>query len=411
MSELGEHYRLLLGLDAAWQVDAVNLALEDRKVEIDVLHRGGTLACPECGGPSPQADLAPQREWRHLDTMQFQTIVRARVPRAKCPQCGVKTIAAPWAGKHSRFTLLFEALAVEVLTACANVKRAAALLGLDWQTAHAIMQRAVERGLARRSVDQLQNVGLDEKSFGSGHSYVTVMTDLDEHRVLDVAEDRTQAAADSLWNALPAEQRQKVQAVSTDMWQPFVASTREHAPEAEIVHDKFHVSKHLNEAVDQVRRRENKALRAAGDDRLVGSKQLWLFSPANLSKERKTELDALRQETLKTSRAWAIKEHFRRFWDYVYPTTAADFFRDWYGWAVRSQLPPIRDKAKMLRRHLESLLSYFQHPITNAVSEGFNSRIQAIKSAARGFRNFENYRTRILFYCGKLDLKPDIISH
>jgi transposase len=411
MSELTVHYRLLLGLDAAWRVDRVNLTLEERKVEIELSHLGGGLTCPDCGGSCPQADLAPEREWRHLDTMQFQTIVRARAPRAKCSQCGVKTIAVPWAGKHSRFTLLFEAFAVEVLTACANVKRAAELLKLDWQTVHGIMQRAVERGLARRSVEQLQHVGLDEKSFGSGHSYISVMTDLDAGRVLEVAEDRTQKAADSLWNSLPAEQREKIQAVSTDMWQPFVASTREHAPQAEIVHDKFHVSKHLNEAVDQVRRKENKTLQQEGDKRLVGSKQLWLFAPKNLSKKRKRELDALRQETLKTSRAWAIKEHFRRFWNYVYASSALDFFRDWHGWAVRSRLKPIADKAKMLKRHLNSLLSYFRHPITNAVSEGFNSRIQAIKSAARGFRNFENYRTRILFYCGKLDLKPSGGSH
>jgi len=411
MSKLTEHYRLLLGLDAAWRVDRVDLAVDERKVEIGVSHRGGTLPCPQCHVACSQADLAPEREWRHLDTMQFQTIVRARAPRARCPQCGVKTISIPWAGKHSRFTLLFEAFAVEVLTACANVKRASELLQLDWQTVHGIMQRAVERGLARRSVEQLRHVGLDEKSFGSGHSYISVMTDLDASRVLEVAEDRTQEAADSLWNSLPAEQREEVQAVSTDMWQPFVASTREHASQAEIVHDKFHVSKHLNEAVDQVRRRENKSLRADGDDRLVGSKQLWLFSPRNLSKERKRQLNALRQETLKTSRAWAIKEHFRRFWNFVYASSAADFFRDWHGWAVRSRLPPMSEKAKMLKRHLDALLSYFRHPITNAVSEGFNSRIQAIKSAARGFRSFDNYRTRILFYCGKLELMPNTISH
>jgi transposase len=198
------------------------------------------------------------------------------------------------------------------------------------------MQRAVQRGLSRRSVEQLRYVGRDEKRFDKGHSYVSVMTDLDGGTVLEMAEDRTRAAADSLWNSLPQEQREQVRAVSTDMWQPFVASANELAPQAEIVHDKFHVSKHLNEAVDQVRRRENKALRAAGDDRLVVSKQLWLFTPQNLSKERKRELDALRQETLKTSRAWAIKEHFRRFWDYTYASSALDFFRDWHGWAVRS---------------------------------------------------------------------------
>jgi transposase len=411
MSELTDHYRMLLGLDVSWRVDHVDFSLQDKKVEIRLSHGGGTLTCPDCGASCPQADLAPEREWRHLDTMQFQTIIRARAPRANCSQCGVKTTAVPWAGKHSRFTLLFEALAIEVLSACANVKRAAELLRIDWQTAHGIMQRAVERGLQRRSTEEVQHVGIDEKSFGKGHNYVSLMTDLDGARVLEVVEDRTQEAADTLWKALPEVQRQKVRGAAMDMWQPFITSTRAQAPAAEIVHDKFHVSKHLNEAVDQVRRQENKILRAAGDDRLVGSKQLWLYNPKNLPNQRKKALDALKQETLKTGRAWAIKEHFRRFWNYTYASSAATFFDDWYGWAVRSRLKPIAAKAKMLKSHLDELLSYFRQRITNAMSEGFNSRIQAIKSAARGFRAFDNYRTRILFYCGKLDLAPNGISH
>jgi len=411
MSDLTEHYRALLGLDANWRVECVDFSLEEKKVEIVLEHRGGGLCCPECGESCSQADLAPERQWRHLDTMQFQTLIRARLPRAKCPQCGVKTVAAPWADKHSRFTLLFEAFAIEVLQACANVQRAAALLDLDWQTAHGIMQRAVQRGLKRRSLEAVRHVGLDEKSFGKGQSYVSVLTDLDGSRVLEVVEDRTEEAADKLWNSLPAAQREQVRGVALDMWQPYLASTQKQAPDAEIVHDKFHVSKHLNEAVDQVRRRENKTLKAAGDERLVGSKQLWLYHPQNLSHKRKRELAALKNQTLKTGRAWALKEHFRRFWKYVYPTSAADFFSDWYGWAVRSQLPPIVAKAKMLKRHLPHLLSYFRQPITNAMSEGFNSKIQSLKSAARGFRVFDNYRTRILFYCGKLQLAPDRISH
>ena len=330
---------------------------------------------------------------------------------ANCPQCGIKTIAVPWADKHARFTLLFEAFAIEVLTACSNVKRAAELLGLDWQTAHGIMQRAVERGMKRRSVEEVRHVGLDEKSFGRGQSYVSVMTDLDGSRVLEVTENRTQEAADQLWNSLPEVQRGQVRAASMDMWQPYLASTRSNAPKAEIVHDKFHVSKQLNEAVDRVRRQENKALRAEGDDRLVGSKQLWLFTPKNLSRRRRKELDALKRQTLKTSRAWALKEHFRRFWRMIYTRSAAEVFDDWYGWAVRSRLQPMSDTAKLLKRHVNELLNYFRHRITNAMAEGFNSRIQEIKSAARGFHAFANYRTRILFYCGKLDLTPALNSH
>jgi transposase len=126
MSELTNQYRMLLGLDDSWRVEDVNLAPEDKKVEIRVAHVGARLACPECGASCSQAGLAPERKWRHLDTMQFQTVIVARVPRARCAQCGVKIIAVPWAGKHSRFTLLFETFAIEVLKASANVKAAAA---------------------------------------------------------------------------------------------------------------------------------------------------------------------------------------------------------------------------------------------------------------------------------------------
>lgn len=403
-----EHYKMLLGLDEPWSVDSVEFEPDEKRVTVRISHGGGKLCCPECDARSPQADLAPMRKWRHLDTMQFSTEIHARVPRCKCSRCGVKTIRIPWASKHSRFTLLFEAFAIEVMQACSNVKRSAELLGIDWSSAHAIMQRAVERGLEKRSVEEVHNVGIDEKSFGRGHDYVSIMTDLDGRRVLDVVEDRTTESADRLWESLPVEQRKSVLAVSMDMWKPFIKSAREHVPEAEIVHDKFHISKYLNEAVDKVRRRENRVLREHEDTRLVGTKQLWLYAKKNLSRKRLREVKQLQADDLKTARAWELKEHFRWFWRYVYSTSAEGFFDHWYGRVMASGLKPMIKVAKMLERHLPEILSYFRHRITNATSEGFNSKIQSIKSAARGFRAFTNYRTRILFYCGKLKLKPDI---
>jgi transposase len=136
-----------------------------------------------------------------------------------------------------------------------------------------------------------------------------------------------------------------------------------------------------------------------------------LFNPENLSEDRWIEFEALKDQELKTSRAWAIKEQFRWFWEYRYAGNARKFFDRWYGWAARSRLEPIKKVAKMIKRHVDNLLTYFRHPITNAMSEGFNSRIQSIKSQARGFRAFRNYRTRILFYCGKLNLLPNGMTH
>lgn len=402
---------MLLGLDSAWQVKNVRLAMDEKQVEISVEHSGESLVCPECGCACPKHDSAPERTWRHLDTMQFETRISARVPRSKCDRCGVKTTNVPWADKHSRFTLMFEALAIEVLQACGNVSAACSLLSLDWDAANSIMQRAVERGLKRRTVESVKYVGVDEKSFRKGHNYISVMTDIQGARVLDVVEGRDEDSANKLWESIPAEQRDQIEAVSVDMWKAFIGSTKENAKNAAIVFDRFHISKHLNEAVDQVRRKENKALKSDKDDTLVGTKQLWLFNPENLSDEQQIHFAELQELALKTGRAWTIKEQFRHFWAYTYKGSASKFFDRWYGWAVRSRLKPIIEKAKMLKRHLEGLLNYFDHRITNAIAEGFNSKIQFIKTAARGFRKFENYRMRILFFCGKLDLMPSIGTH
>lgn len=408
MNDLAEHYALLLGLDESWQVIDVDLSLEEQKV---VIRLGADpryeRCCSQCGQAASLHDHAPERSWRHLDTMQFETVLTASVPRTKCSGCGVKTCVVPWAEPHGRFTLLFEAFAIRVLQAAASTEQARGLLRLSWSSVQRIMDRAVERGLLLREVDQVTRVGVDEKSFGRGHDYVSVMTDLDESRVLEVSQGRDEAAANALWETFTNEQRQRVEAVAMDMWQAFENSTRANAPQAKIVHDRFHISKHLNEAVDKVRRQEHRALKGDGDQTLKGTKQLWLYNPENMSDEQWSQFKSLKEAELKTARAWAIREQFRWFWEYRYAGNARKFFARWYAWASRSRLTPIKEVAKTLKRRLENILTWFRHRISNGPAEGYNSRIQTIKAAARGFRNFDNYRTRILFFCGKLKLLPE----
>lgn len=412
MNELTtEHYRALLGLDANWTVTSVEFFPTRKAVDIHISYCGSGLKCPKCKCDCTQADLAPQRSWRHLDTMQFATTIHASVPRSKCEECGVLTLPVPWADKHSRFTLLFECMAIEVIQACSSLSAAASLLGLNWKSVHTIMERAVERGLKLRQLDEVKHVGIDEKSFGKGQDYVSVMVDIDNNRVLEVEPGRTREAVDNLWKTLPKTIRKGIEAVAMDMWQPFMESTRVACPDAEIVHDKFHVSKYLGEAVDKVRRQENKQLIEDGDDTLKGTRQLWLYAMENLPKDKSAAFLSLQKEDLQTGRAWSIKENFRHFWQCKTIEDAEVYFRTWYSWSTRSKLPPIVKVATMLKRHLDGILAYITHRITNATSEGFNSRIQSIKSAARGFRNFKNYRTRILFFCGRLELIPNVSSH
>jgi transposase len=342
--------------------------------------------------------------------MQFTTTIHASLPRLKCEECGVLTIHAPWADKHSRFTLLFECMAIDVVQACSSVSAAAALLGFNWKTVHSIMDRAFQRGLKLRELEQINHVGIDEKSFGKGQDYVSVMVDIDNKRVLEVQPGRTRESVDNLWKTLSETIRRSIKAVAMDMWQPFMESTRVKCPNAKVVHDKFHVSKYLGEAVDQVRRQENKKLLEAGDDTLKGTRQLWLYALGNLPKDKSTEFLSLQKEDLQTGRAWSMKENFCHFWEYSDVEDAKVYFQNWYTWTTRSQLAPIVKVAAMLNRLLERVLAYITHRITNAMSEGFNSRIQSIKSATRGFRNCDNYRIRILFFCGKLELIPNVSS-
>jgi transposase len=402
------HYRVLLGLNELWDVSGVTLDVSAKSVTISLEYRGRGGACPECGAECGLKDHAPERTWRHLDTMQFETLLKARIPRVNCGACGVKTMAVPWGEKHSRFTLMFEAFAIDVLQCAGSVKAGAALLGLSWDAAHEIMKRAVDRGLQTRQLEGVRCVGIDEKSFGSGQDYVSVMVDVNDSRVLEVAEGRTSKSADVLWNSLSEQQKSQISAVTIDMWQAYENSVAVHAPQAEIVFDRFHISKHLNEGVDKVRRDEHRELKQRGDERLTGTRYLFLFNAEQLDNDRQQELNALQKQQLRTSRAWAIKDYFRWFWDEPDAIAGREFFNHWYNWAIRSRLEPMKKVARMLKQRVDNILTWFRHRITNSTAEGFNSRIQSLKSNARGFRSFNNYRTRILFFCGKLNLKPHL---
>ena len=159
MSSLSQHYHQMVGLNDDWIISDVELDVEAQRLTLSLEFIGNQVTCPECGAGCSMKDHARLRSWRHLDAMQFQTVLKACVPRSACESCGVKNIKVPWAEKHSRFTLLFEAFAIEVLRAARSIDAAALLLSIDWSTAQNIMKRAVERGLERRSLDEVVSRG------------------------------------------------------------------------------------------------------------------------------------------------------------------------------------------------------------------------------------------------------------
>lgn len=403
-----ELYRRILGIETPWYVESVDLKLETGEVHVSLAHQEGIeWPCPECGTLCKLHDHQPARQWRHLDTCQYRTILHARPPRSECSQHGVRVVKLPWAEPSGRFTALFEALAIHWLQA-ASQSAVAGLLNLSWDEIHGILERAVERGLERRQAEPVAQIGVDEKAFRKGHKYLTLVNDLARGRVLYVAEDRKQSSLDGFWETLSAEQTAAIEVVAMDMWDPYVTSVRENLPgaDAKIVFDKFHIAKHLANAVDQVRRRENKVLRAAGDDTLAGTRYDWLRHPARMEPEDRKAFKQLRDSGLKTARAWALKETMMAFFDYHYERPARKHFRWWSGWAARSRLQPMIEVGRMLKRRFENIVTYLRHRVTNAASESLNAKIQWVKYTARGFRNKQNFIHAIYFHCGGLNLAP-----
>ena len=382
--------------------------MADGEVHVQLAHEQlAHWPCPECGAACKLHDHQPERQWRHLDTCQYRTILHAEPPRSECGEHGVRVAKLPWAEPSGRFTALFEALAISWLKA-ASQAAVAELLHLSWDEIHGIMERAVKRGLQRRKAEVVSHLGVDEKAFRKGHKYITLVNDLQGSRVLYVAEDRKRSSLDGFWPTLTAHQIAGIEAVSMDMWDPYVNSVREHVPEADrkIVFDKFHVAQHLGEAVDQVRRKEHKTLQACGDDRLAGTRYDWLRNPVKMSPEDRRAFSQLRNSGLKTARAWALKETAMSLYGYIYERPARKHFRWWYNWAVRSRLKPMIEVAGMLKRRFENIITYLRQRITNAGSESINAKIQWVKYTARGFRNKQNFIHAIYFHCGGLDLAP-----
>jgi transposase len=399
-------YEQILGITSPWFVERVELELEQGEVHVHLNHPVDTQwPCPECGTLCSVYDHQPTRAWRHLDTCQYQTILHAEPPRSNCEKHGPRIVKLPWAEPKSRFTLLFERLAIDWLGA-ASQKAVAKHLKLSWDEIHGIMERAVQRGLARRESDPLTYIGVDEKAFRKGQDYLTIVNDLDRGRVLHVADDRKKTSMDTFWPTLSEEQINGIQGVAMDMWDPFVNSVKNHLPDADqkIVFDKYHIAGYLGDAVDRVRRQERKDPNS--DDRLIGTKYLWLRNPGNFTDEAWQAFKDLRESTLKTARAWALKESAMYLFDFTYEGPARKHFNWWYNWATHSRLQPVIKVARTLKTRLDNILTYLKHRITNATSESLNAKIQWVKYTARGFRNKQNFKTAIYFHCGGLNMVP-----
>jgi transposase len=403
-----ELYRHLLGLESPWSVTRVELTLSNQQVDVWAGHADGVAwNCPECGKDAPLYDHSEERQWRHLDSCQFKTILHARPPRVNCGDHGIRQVKIPWAEGSGRFTSLFERLAIDVLRET-SVQGATTILRITWDEAWGIMLRAVERGKLTKKARIVPTIGVDEKAAAKGQKYITLVCDVEKATVEYIGDNRTTETLDAYYKGLNRRQLNGIEAVAMDMWPAFITSTTTHVPDAakKIVFDRFHIAQHMGEAVDRVRKDENRELVEAGDRTLVGTKYLWLYGQENLPEKHHDWFASLRAANLKTGRAWAMAQCLRGLWEYTSKAAAMKYWKEWYFWATHSRLAPVIEVARTINRHIENVMTYFDHRITNAVSEGLNSKIQTIKKMACGYRNRDNFKTAIFFHCGGLSLYP-----
>jgi transposase len=389
-------YRHLLGLPPPWKIDRIDVSPEEKRIDVRVSHRPRVrFPCPECGLELSVVDHVAARAWRHLDSGPFRTWVHARIPRVGCLWHGIRQVEVPWALPRAHVTTAFECWAIDVLKET-DVLGATRLLGLSWDQAWGVMERAVARGRRAKRKRVVARLGVDEKAIAKGQTYFTVVSDLDRGTVEYVALDRKRESLEAFYRGLSRRQLAGIEAVAMDMWDPYIAATKAHVPEAssKIVFDRYHVMTHMLKAVDLVRKAEHRALAAAGGSPLGGTKYLWLYSEENLPEYHEEWFDLLRGLNLKTGRAWAIKESLRELWGYQRRGWAERHWTRWYAWATRSRLGPVIQAARTLRRHLPNVLTYFEHRVTNALSEGLNSQIQTIKKTLAVFATASTSRWR-----------------
>ena len=363
-----------------------------------VPRRKGRLVCGRCGRRAKWVhETRGARSWRHVPLWGKPVRLVYRPRRVVCGHCGVRTEALPWAmakGKLSRGLVAFLASWAKVLSVAETARR----FGVSWNTVHRAIQEAVKYGLLHRPRTPVRLVGVDEVSRRKGHVYLTVVYDLEAGVVIWVGEGREESTLEQFFEEWGPERTAGIEAVCCDMWQPYINVIEERVPEATIVFDRFHVIKHLNAALDEVRREEYRALPPAERQALKRTRYLLLKNPWNLTPSERRRFGRLMKTNHQVVRAYVLKEAFQQFWDYLYPGHAAKYLKQWFWWATHSRIQPMRDFAWTLRRHWKGIMAWTRLRISNGALEGMNNKIKSLAHRAFGFRKAQTF-IDIIYHC------------
>lgn len=361
------------------------------------------LPCSSCGTRSKARDRLKSRTWRHVPLWGIPVVIHYRPIRVKCKRCGIKVENIPWCKGKSSLTLPL----VSVLATFAKLlawEQVSNLFHVSWGTVRSSVNTAVEYGLEKRDLSNVRIIGIDEISRKKGHVYHTNVYDIVNKTLLWSGEGRKTDTLNRFFDDMGDDFAKNLEGVCCDMWKPYVTVIEERAPQAVHVFDKFHLIRHLLNAVDKVRKEEVKRLEKTEDNPLKKTKYIWLKNPWNLTIKQKQTLGYIQKMNLKVSKAYLLKEAFREVWSCENRVDAEKYLKKWFWWATHSRIKPMRDFAWLLRRHERNVLSWFDLPIDNGSVEAMNNNAKEISHRARGYRTEKTFTLAMLHCMGDLQM-------
>lgn len=394
-----------LHIQAPWFIKDIQFEPKSKRLDIHIDFHKGSLFHYESKEENVtgyfKAYDTQAKQWRHLNFFQHECYLHARVPRVKIDKKRIRLIRPPWSGLSNGFTILFEALVLQ-LSSHMPVNTVSKMTNESNDKIWAMLDRYVTKALANNDYSQLSVVGMDETSKRTGHDYITLFVDLLKRRTIFIAEGKDHKTVNAFVDDVKAHNGDpdNIADVSCDMSPAFIKGVNEYLPKAKITFDKFHIMKIINSAVNEVRKQESK-----DQDILKGNRYIFLKNEKNLTQKQaqiRKELSISRLN-LKSIRALHIRENFQE----IYKAPTEDEFENllnkWYFWATHSRLEPIKEAAYTIKNHWDGVLHWKKSRINNGLLEGLNSLIQAAKAKARGFRNIRYFKIVAFLVTGKLD--------
>lgn len=351
-----------------------------------------SICCPSCGSSNVIRRGEKVREFRASPIGLKRTVIVASLPRVQCHDCGaVRQIKVGFADERRSYTKHWAKYALQ-LTLSMTIKDVADLLGVTWDVIKEIKKNDLREHFANPSLKDVHRIAIDEICIGKGHRYVTLVMNLDTGAIIFVGDGKSAESLAPFWKRL-GRRRHRIEAVAMDMSSAYISAVRANLPNADIVFDRFHVVKLMNEKLTDLRRQLYQNATADEKSVLKGSRWLLLKNPENLNEDRDEEahLAAALELNEPLATGYYLKEELRLFWEHMFRWPAQLFLRSWCKRANASGLPPLKTMAKTLTRLEEGLLSYFNHRISSGPMEGTNNKIKTLQRQSYGIRDREYF--------------------